>query len=42
MQAYHWLPSDVDEQPLDLLLDIIVLQDKLDNYEVTSPVDAYF
>ena len=42
MTAYHWLPADVDAQPLGLLLDVIVLQDKLNNAANEVPIDACF
>lgn len=44
MQSYHWTPLDVDKQPLELLLDIIVVQSKQQHEQddPTVPVDSIF
>lgn len=44
MDAYHYLPSQIDEQDLVLLLELIAVQFKTngDSDEKTVPIDTYF
>lgn len=44
MDVYHYLPSQIDEQDLVLLLELIAVQFKAngDDDDKTVPIDTYF
>ena len=43
MDVYHYLPSQIDEQDLVLLLELIAVQFKANgDDDKTVPIDTYF